>query len=54
MSAETIKDAYHEGYNEGQIQAHQYDLGRTLRPALECWEESEAKAELDKTNEEKS
>ena len=50
MSAEAIENAYRKGFNEGALQENQYECGVTPRPVKRCWEEFEAKAELDKTD----
>jgi hypothetical protein len=48
MTPEAILDAYYEGFDEGATQQNQYGWGCTPIPVKRCWEDSEAKAELDK------
>ena len=53
MTDQTIKDAYREGFEDGCAQVSQYERGGGFRGVNQCWEESEAKAESEKTDEQK-
>ena len=50
MTPEAIEAVYREGFAEGATQASQYVRGSEFRDAEFCWADSEAKAELDKTD----
>ena len=54
MIDEAIEEAYREGFEAGEAQMSAYERGYSHASVNKCWERSDAKAELDKTDEQRS
>jgi hypothetical protein len=48
--AQEVEEAYREGFEDGSLQASQYERGHMFTDVKACWKTSDAKLELEKTD----